>query len=173
MTYISSLILGIYAVSATAVPQMQPRPATASAASSTASYDYIIIGGGTAGLVMASRLSENASVSVAVIEAGGNPEEIDPNFRKTPALDGDGIGADPSSTNGIDWNFVTAPQKGANNRRLHYARGKCLGGTYDHPLYSTLFHDMTELSYSSVRNYMMYQRYLLSRYVFGKLLTVK
>jgi len=141
MTYsVSSLILCIYAVSATAIPQILSRSATASTASSTASYDYIIVGGGTAGLVMASRLSENGSVSVAVIEAGGYYEQTHPNFR-TPALDGDGIGADPSSTNSIDWNFVTAPQKGANNRQLHYARGKCLGGTYEHLLYSTLFHD--------------------------------
>jgi choline dehydrogenase len=142
---VSSLILCIYAVSAIAIPQILPRRATASTASTTASYDYIIVGGGTAGLVMASRLSENGSVSVAVIEAGGYYEQVDPNFRMTPALDGDGIGADPSSTNSIDWNFVTVPQKGANNRQLHYARGKCLGGTYDHLLYSTLFHDQIEL----------------------------
>jgi choline dehydrogenase-like flavoprotein len=133
---VSSLILCIYAVSATAIPCQ----ATASTAPTTASYDYIIVGGGTAGLVMASRLSENSSVSVAVIEAGGYNEQADLN-RTTPALDGDGIGADPSSTYSVDWNFVTAPQKGANNRQLHYARGKCLGGRYDHFLYSILFHD--------------------------------
>jgi len=137
---IFSLILCTYAVFATAIPQIQPRQATASAASTTASYDYIIVGGGTAGLVMASRLSENGSVSVAVTEAGGYYEQVDPLFRTTPALDGDGIGADPASTNSIDWNFVTAPQKGANNRQLHYARGKCLGGTYGHILCATLFH---------------------------------
>ena len=135
-----SLILCTYAVFATAIPQIQPRQATASAASTPASYDYIIVGGGTAGLVMANRLSENGSVSVAVIEAGGYYEQVDPLFRTTPALDGDGIGADPASTNSIDWNFVTAPQKGANNRQLHYARGKCLGGTYGHILCATLFH---------------------------------
>jgi choline dehydrogenase-like flavoprotein len=130
---VSSLVLCIYAVSATATAQIIPRQATATAAS----YDYIIVGGGTAGLVMASRLSENSSVSVAVIEAGGDPYVVDPTFRTTPALDGDGIGADPVSTNSIDWNFVTAPQKGANNRQVHYARGKCLGGTYGHLLHPT------------------------------------
>jgi choline dehydrogenase len=124
-----SLVLCISAVFATATPQILSRQATASAAPAPVSYDYIIVGGGTAGLVMASRLSENASVSVAVIEAGGYYEQVDPMFRNTPALDGDGIGANPESTNGIDWNFVTAPQEGANNRKIHYARGKCLGGT--------------------------------------------
>jgi choline dehydrogenase len=124
------LLLCIYAVSTTATPQILRRQATASAASTTASYDYIIVGGGTAGLAMASRLSEDASVSVAVIEAGGDASQVDPAFRSTPALDGDGIGSNPSSTNAIDWNFVTTPQKGANNRKIHYARGKCLGGTY-------------------------------------------
>jgi choline dehydrogenase len=91
-------------------------------------YDYIIIGGGTAGLVMASRLSENSSISVAVIEAGGYYEQLDPVFSTTPGLDSDGVGSDPSSTNDIDWNFVTTPQCGINNRQIHYARGKCLGG---------------------------------------------
>jgi choline dehydrogenase-like flavoprotein len=120
-----SLVLCIQAVAATATAQILPRQA----AEHTTSYDYIIVGGGTAGLVMASRLSENSSVSVAVIEAGPYYEDIDPMFRNTPALDGDGIGSNPTSTNKIDWDFVTVPQRGANNRKIHYARGKCLGGT--------------------------------------------
>jgi choline dehydrogenase-like flavoprotein len=92
-------------------------------------FDYVIIGGGTAGLVMANRLSQNPNVQVAVIEAGGLYETADPILSTTPGLDGIGIGADPSSTNSIDWNFVTQPQSCLNNRKVHYARGKCLGGT--------------------------------------------
>jgi choline dehydrogenase len=96
--------------------------------SASAVYDYVIIGGGTAGLVIASRLSENASISVAVIEAGGFYEQDNPVLSTTPGLDSSGCGADPADTNAIDWNFVTAPQSGVNNRQVHYARGKCLGG---------------------------------------------
>ena len=91
-------------------------------------FDYVIIGGGTAGLVMANRLSENPAVQVALIEAGGSYEVLNPIFSTTPGLDGVGVGADPSSTNSIDWNFVTQPQSCLNNRQVHYARGKCLGG---------------------------------------------
>jgi GMC oxidoreductase len=92
-------------------------------------FDYVIIGGGTAGLVMANRLSQNPNVQVAVIEAGGSYEVDNPIFSTTPGLDGIGIGASPSSTNTIDWNFVTQPQECLNNRKVHYARGKCLGGS--------------------------------------------
>jgi hypothetical protein len=91
-------------------------------------FDYVIIGGGTAGLVMANRLSQNPAVQVALIEAGGSYETNNPIFSTTPGLDGVGVGADPSSTNSIDWNFVTQPQSCLNNREVHYARGKCLGG---------------------------------------------
>ena len=94
----------------------------------TPTYDYIIVGGGTAGLVLANRLSQNSAVQVALIEAGDFYETVDPVFSTTPGLDGIGIGSSPSSTNTIDWNFVTQPQACLGNRQIHYARGKCLGG---------------------------------------------
>jgi choline dehydrogenase-like flavoprotein len=47
----------------------------------------------------------------------------------TPAAASLFAGADPKDTNPlVDWSFVTAPQAGADNREVHYARGKCLGG---------------------------------------------
>ncbi|CAL3966154.1 unnamed protein product [Diplocarpon coronariae] len=106
----------------------------------TSTYDYVIVGGGTAGLAMASRLSENPSISVAVVEAGSLYQVTNPLLSSTPAGDVFWAGSNPSDTNPlVDWNFVTAPQAGAQNRKIHYARGKCLGG-------------------SSARNFMIYQR---------------
>lgn len=66
-------------------------------------YDYIIVGGGTAGLVVASRLSEDADVSVLVIEAGGDKTK-DP-FVMTPGLLGGLYGKDE-----YDWSFLSVPQ---------------------------------------------------------------
>lgn len=68
-------------------------------------YDYIIVGGGTAGLVVASRLTEDADVSVLVIEAGGDKTQ-DP-FVVTPGLMGGLYGKDE-----YDWNFLSVPQVG-------------------------------------------------------------
>ncbi|EJT46954.1 GMC oxidoreductase [Trichosporon asahii var. asahii CBS 2479] len=103
-------------------------------------FDYVVVGGGTGGLAIASRLSEDPSVSVAVIEAGTYYQVSNFVFSSTPGADVLFAGSDPRDTNPlVDWNFVTTPQTGADNRRVHYARGKCLGG-------------------SSARNFMVYQR---------------
>lgn len=92
-------------------------------------FDYVIVGGGTAGLTMANRLSADPDVSVAVIEAGSFYQLTNPIIGQTPVGDALFAGADPSDTNPfVDWNFVTEPQDGAGKRRVHYARGKCLGG---------------------------------------------
>lgn len=94
-----------------------------------ATYDYVIIGGGTAGLVMAERLSENPNLQVAIIEAGTYYQVADPLLGATPGGDSMFSGADPSESDPlIDWGFVTSPQSGANERSIHYARGKTLGG---------------------------------------------
>ncbi|KFG85744.1 putative choline dehydrogenase [Metarhizium anisopliae] len=87
----------------------------------THSYDYIVIGGGTAGLAVASRLAEDASLRVGVLEAGGiahGEDNVD-----IPAFYGRSLGGP------LDWAFETEPQGGLGGRRLPWPRGKVLGGT--------------------------------------------
>ncbi|KAH8666046.1 glucose oxidase-like protein [Tricladium varicosporioides] len=84
-------------------------------------FDYIVIGGGTAGLTVANRLSEIPTVSVAVIEAGSsvlnNPNVTNPDVFTVA------IGTD------IDWNYSTVNQTHANGRIMRQIAGKALGGT--------------------------------------------
>ncbi|UZJ52489.1 hypothetical protein CBS101457_001809 [Exobasidium rhododendri] len=112
------------------------------AATSSNTYDYIVVGGGTAGFTLASRLSEDGS-SVIVLEAGIDEsfDLINHELSSTPGGDVIGVGSSDGDllNDGIDWMFDTVAQKGANNRKVRYARGKCSGG-------------------SSARNFMIYQR---------------
>lgn len=91
-------------------------------------FDYVVVGGGTGGATIATRLAQ-ADYSVALIEAGGY-YEVEYPLAPIPATDAIPVGSDPSDTSLIDWQFVTQPVPGANNRLIHYARGKCLGGSY-------------------------------------------
>lgn len=84
-------------------------------------YDYIILGGGTSGLVVANRLSENPNISVAVIEAGDSVR-FNPNVTNTTAF---GLSLGTS----IDWMYPSLPQQYANNKSVIYHAGKALGGT--------------------------------------------
>lgn len=84
-------------------------------------FDYVIVGAGPAGLVLANRLSEDPSVTVAVIEAGAD-ERSNPLVSDVEALFA-GIGS------ALDWKYASAPQKYALNRTLLYSAGKALGGT--------------------------------------------
>ena len=101
-------------------------------------YDYVIVGGGTAGLVIAARLTENPDVTVGVLEAGKN--KLDDMFIDTPALFLQ-IFNNPD----YDWQFMTEPQvqclqdifwvsadlaqKHNHNKIHHIPRGKALGGS--------------------------------------------
>jgi choline dehydrogenase-like flavoprotein len=84
-------------------------------------FDYLIIGGGTAGLVVATRLSENPDIKVGVLEAG--PAAFDEPLINIPGRFGESLGTK------YDWNFETAPQAGIGGRKLPWARGKVLGGS--------------------------------------------
>lgn len=84
-------------------------------------FDYLIIGGGSAGCALAGRLSEDPSVQVALLEAGGRGDGM---LVTTPLAV---IAMLPTRIN--NWAFETVPQSGLNGRRGYQPRGKALGGT--------------------------------------------
>src|SRR6186713_64237 len=84
-------------------------------------FDYIVVGAGTAGCVLASRLSEQPNARVALLEAG--PMDRHP-FIHIPATVGAAIG-----TPGINWRFMTAPQTHLNGRKIPIPRGHVVGGS--------------------------------------------
>ena len=84
-------------------------------------YDYIVVGGGSAGCVVAGRLTEDPKVSVCLLEAGGGGDNMVVNVP---------IGAVVMMPTRIgNWAFVTEPQSGLNGRRGYQPRGKNLGGS--------------------------------------------
>ncbi|MEP1446531.1 MAG: choline dehydrogenase [Paraglaciecola sp.] len=84
-------------------------------------YDYIIIGAGSAGCVLANRLSEDPNSSVLLLETGGSDKSI---FIQMPtAL------SIPMNTQKYAWQFATQPEPHLNDRVMHCPRGKVLGGS--------------------------------------------
>ncbi|KAH2804908.1 hypothetical protein KXW38_000762 [Aspergillus fumigatus] len=100
-------------------------------------FDYVVVGGGTAGVTLAVRLAEQ-KLRVALVEAGKTYELRFP-IAAIPGAASIGVGSDIESGTPIDWKFVARNVTGANHRDIHYPRGKCLGG-------------------SSALNFMAYQR---------------
>ncbi len=86
-------------------------------------WDYIIVGAGSAGCVLARRLSEDADVRVLVLEAGGNAPWWDWRIHMPAAL------SYPMNSTTYNWDYHTVPQPNLANRRMHTPRGRVLGGS--------------------------------------------
>lgn len=84
-------------------------------------FDYVIAGGGTAGLVVANRLTKNPNITVAVVEPG--PDVRD----NAGVLDLDLAGVTYSPD--LDWNFTSTAQPQLSHRVIAHPAGKALGGT--------------------------------------------
>ena len=87
-----------------------------------AAFDYVIVGAGSAGCVLANRLSEDPDVTVALLEAGGRNNSL---LVKMPA----GVGQLIANKGATNWGFDTAPQKHLDGRRLYQPRGRGWGGS--------------------------------------------
>ena len=82
-------------------------------------YDYVIVGGGSAGCVLANRLSEIQEARVLLLEAGGDDNH---QLIHMP------VGFAKMTSGPFTWGLKTAPQKHANNREIPYAQAKVIGG---------------------------------------------
>jgi choline dehydrogenase len=83
-------------------------------------YDYVIVGAGSAGCVLANRLSEDADVSVLLLEAG--PPDVNQNIHVP-------LGYLKLGSTEVDWDYHSAPEHECDGRRIPLPRGKVLGGS--------------------------------------------
>jgi choline dehydrogenase len=90
-------------------------------ADSQTTFDFIVVGGGTAGCALAARLSEDSGVSVCLLEAGGMDSHP---FIAIPAAVMAAVGRPQ-----LNWGFETTPQAALNGRRIPVPRGHVLGGS--------------------------------------------
>ena len=86
-------------------------------------WDYIVVGGGSAGSVLGNRLTEDAGTRVLVLEAGRSDWRIDPFIHMPAAL------TFPIGSRFYDWMYESEPEPFMNGRRIYHARGKVLGGS--------------------------------------------
>ena len=89
----------------------------------TTRYDFIIVGGGSAGSALANRLSADPATSVLVLEAGRSDWRIDPFIHMPAAL------TFPIGSRFYDWMYESEPEPFMDGRRIYHARGKVLGGS--------------------------------------------
>jgi choline dehydrogenase len=87
----------------------------------TEAFDYVIVGAGSAGCVLADRLTEDGKHSVLLLEYGGSDRSI---FVQMPSALSIPMGMEK-----YDWRYYTEPEPGLDGRRLHTPRGKVLGGS--------------------------------------------
>src|SRR6476620_871910 len=83
-------------------------------------YDYVIVGAGSAGCVLAARLSEDPDVNVLLLEAG--PPDAKENVHVP-------LGYLSLAKTDVDWDYSTAPEPFCGGRRIYLPRGKVLGGS--------------------------------------------
>ncbi|CAO1637997.1 unnamed protein product [Sympodiomycopsis kandeliae] len=102
-------------------PFVDPTPVSAAQIAGK-TYDFVIIGGGTAGLTVATRLSELNNVTIAVLEAGDS--HLGDEVVEMPGKMGYPLG-----NTHYDWSYQTAPQSHAYNLTFNWSRGKGLGGS--------------------------------------------
>lgn len=86
-------------------------------------YDYVIVGGGSAGSALGNRLSSDPSTRVLVLEAGRSDFRIDPFIHMPAAL------PYPIGNRFYDWKYESDPEPQMDGRRIYHARGKVLGGS--------------------------------------------
>ncbi|KAJ5731633.1 uncharacterized protein N7483_006141 [Penicillium malachiteum] len=122
-----------------ATPQLRVGPPVTYAAAQRTlkGYDYVIIGAGAAGCVLASKLSEDKNTSVLLLEAGGNNENV--LASKVPLMFGELFHSEH------DWDYNTVEQLALASRKLYWPRGRILGGSTS--LNAMMYHHCAKSDY--------------------------